>query len=324
MTDAPRETPKPPNPALMEAFWATAKAALPKVQFAATYGTRMIGTNRDTNKIINSLVANREKVGTFPLPWYFEKTKQPLPKPGDFIMLVDFDGAPQALVRTSRLESRTWATITEDDIAIDGPTMRTMSAWKKVHFEHWTRQLTGTGRSIVDDMPVLVERFDLVYATEAPYYLPAGPAQPDPAKIAAFHRASGHVGDVHVRWIGLDQPTTDQIIDLIKARDKTGTFTLPWIIARTDNRTPKAGDALILVDYTGAPALAVNLKRVYETKFDAITAADTAVDGTPVRDLAVWKPMHTQYWTALLKPFGLKVTGDMPVLIEQFELIHAR
>ncbi|MBM3514558.1 MAG: ASCH domain-containing protein [Alphaproteobacteria bacterium] len=313
-----------PNPHALDAFYAAARRAMPKVAFTNTYGVRCIGNTRDASKKIAVYVAAREKVGTFPLPWHYEKTKQPPPKSGDFTILVDYDGEPYAVVRTSSIQTVRFADVSDHHTEIDGPPVRKVAAWRPVHIAHWTRQLAPHGLSITDDMPVWIERFDLIYAPTAPYYLPVGPAQPKPAEIEAFVRAAGHSGDAHVRWIGLDAPTTDQIIDLIKARDKTGTFTLPWILARTDNRLPKAGDALVLVDFAGQPALAVRLTKVYETAFGKITAADTAIDGTPVRDLAVWKPMHTQYWTALLKPFGLSVSDDMPVLIEAFELIHAR
>lgn len=325
------ETPTPPNSAALDAFWAAAKAACPAVKFPAAYRARCIGSTRATAAQILKFVVRREKVGTFPLPWHLENTKQSPPAVGEFTILLSFDGDPTALVRTSSVDTLPLSAVTDHHTAIDGPPIRALAVWKPIHVDSWTRLLAGTGRTVTDDMPVFVERFDLVYAPEAPFYLPAGPDQPSPTAIKKFFDAAeaqnpraGLNGNVHVRWIGLDPPSTDQIIDLIKIRDKTGTFTLPWIIARTDNRMPKAGDALVLVDYAGQPALAVKLTRVYETRFGAVTAADTAVDGTPVRDLAVWKPMHTQYWTALLQPFGLTVSDDMPVLIEQFELIHAR
>ena len=81
---------------------------------------------------------------------------------------------------------------------------------------------------------------------------------------------------------------------------------------------------MILIDFDGAPVLLVRLERIHEVTFGAITAADTAIDGSPVRDLAVWKPLHTQYWGALLQPFGLQVTPDMPVWVEKFSILHDR
>ncbi len=162
-------------------------------------------------------------------------------------------------------------------------------------------------------------------------YLPEGPTRPSPTALDAFWAEAGaaHPGaalsaDYHVRWIGLDRPTTQQIFDLVRSGDKTGTFTLPWIVARTDQPAPAVGDCVILIDFDGAPVMLVRLERVHEVAFGAITADDTAIDGSPVRDLAVWKPLHTQYWGALLQPFHLQVVPDMPVWVEKFSIVHDR
>jgi len=162
-------------------------------------------------------------------------------------------------------------------------------------------------------------------------YLPEGPTRPSRASLDAFwtEARAAHPGaalsvDYQVRWIGLDRPTTQQIFDLVRSGDKTGTFTLPWIVERTDQPPPAVGDCVILIDFDGQPVMLVRLERVHEVAFGAITAADTAIDGSPVRDLAVWKPLHTQYWGALLQPFGLQVTPDMPVWVEKFSVVHDR
>jgi uncharacterized protein YhfF len=115
---------------------------------------------------------------------------------------------------------------------------------------------------------------------------------------------------------------TRQIFELIRARDKTGTFSLPWIFERTGQPEPQVGDRLILIDMHGTPTLLVRLTRVYATSFGRVTAADAPVDGSPVRDLAVWVPLHTRYWNDLLRRFGLEVTDDMPFWVEQFELLY--
>ena len=159
-------------------------------------------------------------------------------------------------------------------------------------------------------------------------YLPAGCARPDGAALDAFWADARAVlggdalpDDYQVRWIGLDDESTDQILDLIRAGDKTGTFTLPWIVARTDQPTPAIGDTIILVDFRGDPRLLVRLTHIEEVAFGAITTAQTRIDGSPVRDLAIWKPLHTRYWNDLLAPFGLAVSDDMPVWVEAFELL---
>jgi uncharacterized protein YhfF len=123
------------------------------------------------------------------------------------------------------------------------------------------------------------------------------------------------------RWIGLDEESTRQIFDLIRDGDKTGTFTLPWLAEREGKAPPHEGLYLILSDMDGTPTLLVRLGEVREAIFGEVTAADTAIDGSPVRDPAVWLPLHTQYWNALLAPHGLTVTDDMPFWVEPFELV---
>lgn len=160
-------------------------------------------------------------------------------------------------------------------------------------------------------------------------YLPDGCARPEKIALEAFwEEVNQHLvaaklpPDYEVRWIGLDADSTAEILDLIRTGDKTGTFTLPWIVARTDQPTPRVGAAIILIDFDGTPALLVRLTDIVEIPFGQITSEHTAIDGSSVRDLSIWKPLHTNYWNAMLAPFGKSVSADMPVWIEKFELLY--
>jgi uncharacterized protein YhfF len=128
--------------------------------------------------------------------------------------------------------------------------------------------------------------------------------------------------DYQVRWIGLDDATTDQVLSLIRAGDKTGTFTLPWIVEHTGQTIPAVGDTIILVDFRGHPQQIVRLTEIETVPFGQISTAHTALDGTPVRDLSIWRPLHTEYWNALLAPYDLSVSDEMPVWVEKFELLY--
>jgi uncharacterized protein YhfF len=115
-----------------------------------------------------------------------------------------------------------------------------------------------------------------------------------------------------------------QIFALIRAGDKTGTFTLPSIVECTGLPVPKRGDQIVLIDFDGTPTMILRLTDVRSVVFGEVTADDTAIDGSPVRDPAVWKPLHTAYWGAMLAPFGLVVSDDMPFWAEPFELLFDR
>jgi len=160
-------------------------------------------------------------------------------------------------------------------------------------------------------------------------WLPEGCGRPDAPALDVFWRnavgglaEAGLPDEYEVRWIGLDAQSTADVLDLIREGDKTGTFSLPWIVEQTDLPTPRVGAAIILIDFDGTPALLVRLTEITEVPFGRVTAEHTAIDGSPVRDLAIWKPLHTRYWNALLAPFELKVSDEMPVWIEKFELLY--
>lgn len=158
-------------------------------------------------------------------------------------------------------------------------------------------------------------------------WLPPGPARPSTAALEDLLARAGFGDDaaarasVQVRWIGLDAPTTRSIFELIRKGDKTGTFTLPWIVERTGLAPPVVGQRMVLIDHDGTPVLLLRTTEVREVVFGRVTAADIAIDGSPVRDPAIWKPLHTDYWNALLRPFGLTVSDDMPFWAERFTLL---
>lgn len=161
-------------------------------------------------------------------------------------------------------------------------------------------------------------------------YLPAPALAPSPEALADFCAAARaarpdleiDAGKVEVRWIGLDAPSTLQIFDLIRAGDKRGTFTLPWIVERTGSPIPRVGNLLVLVDISGRPVLLTQVVRLDSAIFGEVEARHTAIDGSPVRDPAVWAPLHTVYWNQHLAPFGLSVTPQMPFWIEEFVLVY--
>ena len=160
-------------------------------------------------------------------------------------------------------------------------------------------------------------------------FLPQGITAPDLGALNEFWKRAVDANeelaketDFRVRWIGLDEETTLQIFALIESGDKTGTFTLPWIVERTAQPTPAVGDDIVLVDIHGVPRQVVRLTRVDTVSFGQITEEHTAIDGPPVRALEVWKPLHFSYWNQMLEPYGLRVRDDMPVWIEPFRFMY--
>jgi len=154
-----------------------------------------------------------------------------------------------------------------------------------------------------------------------------GPALPDDAALDAFwtkaKAAAPDLADDHqVRSIGIDEETTGLILAFIKEGTKVGTFSLPWVMDAEGHPETKPGTPIILTGYDGTPEAVIRIGETWNTKFGDISEKETKLDGPPVQDLAVWKPLHREYWNGLMSRYGKSCTDDMPIIVEPFELVY--
>ena len=147
-------------------FWQTAKRLHPDTVRGDSYRVRALGNTREMMSAILGHVLRGEKRGTFSLPWLHALNTSAAPRVGDYVILVDYDGKPGALVTTRRLENVTYDTLSGDHTSVDGPRMRDPAVWKGVHQPLWTKQLAAAGLQFSNDMPVVVEHFELLHPVE--------------------------------------------------------------------------------------------------------------------------------------------------------------
>jgi len=129
--------------------------------------------------------------------------------------------------------------------------------------------------------------------------------------------------DHQVRSIGIDEETTGLIMQFINAGTKVGTFSLPWMMEAEGYPETKPGTPIILTAYDGTPQAVIRIGRTWSTTFGSISENETRLDGPPVQDLNVWKPLHRQYWNGLMSKYGKSCTDDMPIIVEPFELVYS-
>ncbi len=154
-----------------------------------------------------------------------------------------------------------------------------------------------------------------------------GPKLPELSALQAFcKRANDKIDNIgtisQVRSIGIDEETTGLILDFIREGEKIGTFSLPWVMAKEGQTETASGTNIILSDYYGIPQLIVKITKPFLKTFGTISPKETALDGPPVRDIKIWKPLHFEYWNGLLKEYGKRCSEDMPIIVEPFELIY--
>ena len=161
-------------------------------------------------------------------------------------------------------------------------------------------------------------------------HLVAGCTVPDESTLDAFWQAARDANpdrtlpdDYQVRWIGGDESSTSAILAHIRSGDKTGTVSVPWVIERNGQHKPAVGDAIILINFDGSPAVLVQIIAIDDVPYGQITEEHTGLDGPRVRAVDIWKPIHVRYFDMLLAPYGLVTDDETPISFEKFELVYA-
>ena len=153
---------KNPETEPIDDYWNRVIALKPEL--AVDHQIRSIGIDEETTVLIIGFIKEGEKVGTFSLPWLMESENIPASHTGQPIILLSYDGKPEIVVQITDIEETTFGKIDYEVTKIDGPPVRDPEVWIPLHREYWNNILKPYGRSCTDDMPVIVERFQLVYS----------------------------------------------------------------------------------------------------------------------------------------------------------------
>lgn len=81
-----------------------------------------------------------------------------LPAVGDLEIVLDGDGVPRAVIRTTAVEVTVFARVGAEHAAAEGEGDATLAAWRQAHAAFWGKRVQDA-----DDWPVVLQRFALVH-----------------------------------------------------------------------------------------------------------------------------------------------------------------
>ncbi|MBL0887667.1 ASCH domain-containing protein [Myceligenerans sp. I2] len=108
------------------------------------------------------LILAREKTATSSMAWEYDDAGEPLPQSGELFILLDGERQPRALIRTTSVDTVPFDEVDEDVARAEGEGDKTLEYWRTEHESFFRRHLPE-GREFAGDMPVVVERFELLY-----------------------------------------------------------------------------------------------------------------------------------------------------------------
>lgn len=109
-----------------------------------------------------ALVLDGIKTGTASSLWDYEANGDPLPAAGELSIILDGTGAPRAVIETTEVGIVPFSEVTAEHARAEGEGDRTLEAWREIHERYW-RTHSESPRGYEPDMPVVCERFRLVY-----------------------------------------------------------------------------------------------------------------------------------------------------------------
>jgi len=148
-----------------EHFWQAWLATLPADAPArrASYMVEPFGDNPALADELVELVLAGTKTATCSALWDWEAEGNPLPEPGLLWVVLDGRGEPRCIVETVEVTRRRYDEVDADFAAAEGEGDRSLAYWREAHRRFFTRTLPAIGKEFATDMPLVCERFRVVY-----------------------------------------------------------------------------------------------------------------------------------------------------------------
>lgn len=148
----------------LEQFWSDARVAVPTLPDELPQAWPFGATPEHADGLL-ALVLEGTKTGTASSLWDYEATGDPLPVEGEYSIILDGRGEPRCVIQTTWVQTVPFGEVTEEHAHSEGEGDRTLAAWREIHERYW-RNHSDNPRGFEPDMPVVCERFHVVWAPE--------------------------------------------------------------------------------------------------------------------------------------------------------------
>lgn len=110
-----------------------------------------------------ALVKMGRKVATAPSLWWFLARGEPPPSAGEHHIVTDWAGVAQCVIRTTGVAIVPFCEVDAAHAAAEGEGDGTLEHWHAVHWDYYHRELADTSFVPREDMPIVCERFVVVF-----------------------------------------------------------------------------------------------------------------------------------------------------------------
>ena len=124
------------------------------------------GNNPEMADELGELVRQGKKTATASLVWMFEAGLEPYPEVGDYHVILDGMGNPICIIQTTELEVKAFDEVGEEHAYLEGEGDRSLHYWREAHWAFFAEECNKLRQVPNMQMPVLCEKFALVYTQD--------------------------------------------------------------------------------------------------------------------------------------------------------------
>lgn len=129
----------------------------------AIYSAWGFGDSPQLANELGALVLEGKKTATASSIWAYEDTDEPEPYPGEISIILNGNDEPICIIQTTELTVKPFNEVDEQFAYDEGEGDRSLAYWRNAHTQFFTRECQHIGRTFVETMPVLCERFKVIY-----------------------------------------------------------------------------------------------------------------------------------------------------------------
>ena len=149
----------------IEAYWQKFLATLPpdSPYHGKSYITNGWGDSPEMADELGALIVNGTKTATCSSQWEWEAEGESPPETGAVTIVLDGGGEPIGIVETTEVTIRKYNEVDADFAREEGEGDLSLGYWREAHRNFFSRYLPKIGKEFSQDMPLVCERFRLIY-----------------------------------------------------------------------------------------------------------------------------------------------------------------
>ncbi len=153
--------------ATIEQFWQSYLTTLTAAERQAAsergYSAEAWGDNPALADELGTLIAAGTKTATCGARWEYEAEGDPIPTVGLLTIVLNGASEPLCIVETTEITIRPYNEVDPQFAYEEGEGDRSLAYWRDAHRRFFTRTLAAIGRTFDEAMPLVCERFRLLY-----------------------------------------------------------------------------------------------------------------------------------------------------------------